>query len=133
MIEFHPQVKAVHVAAVVLSGALFFARGLLVNIGRPRWAMSAPVRFSSYGIDTVLLVSALMLVAMLSPALFANQWLSVKLALVVVYIALGVIALKPRFPTAARQVSFAAAVVVFLAIVGIARAHHPMGWLLGLR
>ena len=36
MLAFYPQIKAVHVAAVLLSGALFLMRGLLVQAGRQR-------------------------------------------------------------------------------------------------
>jgi len=51
MIAFYAQIKAVHVVAVLLSGALFLTRGLLVQAGRQRWAMYGPVRYASYGID----------------------------------------------------------------------------------
>lgn len=130
MLEFHSQIRAVHVAAVSLSGALFLTRGMLVQAERTRWATTTPVRFASYAIDTVLLTAAVLLVAMLPPAMFANRWLWVKLALLVLYIALGVVALRPGVPKPARASCFAAAIVVFLTMVGIARAHHPLGWLL---
>jgi len=49
------------VAAVLLSGALFLTRGLLVQAGERRVAMSGLARYASYTIDTVLLTAALML------------------------------------------------------------------------
>ena len=64
MIEFYVPIKSVHVAAVLASGGLFAVRGLLVLSGRA-WAMSAPLRYLSYGIDSVLLTAALMLATML--------------------------------------------------------------------
>jgi uncharacterized membrane protein SirB2 len=129
VLAFYTQIKWVHVAAVLLSGALFMTRGLLVQGGRTRWAMAAPVRYASYGIDTVLLAAALMLATALPGALFANHWLTVKIALLVLYIALGSAALGRAQTPRARAVCFAAAVVVYVSIIGIARAHHPAGWL----
>src|SRR5688572_15079282 len=93
MIEYYAQIRTAHVLAVVLSGTLFAVRGIGVLAGAA-WPMHATLRFSSYAIDTVLLTAALMLVAVLPTAMFANHWLTVKLALVVVYIVLGTFALR---------------------------------------
>ena len=129
MLAFYGQIKAVHVAAVLLSGALFLTRGLLVQAGRPRFAMSGFVRYASYTIDTVLLTAALVLVTILPSGMFANHWLALKLALLVVYVALGSLALKRARTPLARTLFFVAAVVVYATMLGIARAHHPLGWL----
>ena len=126
MLELYPQIKAVHVGAVAISGALFAARGALVIAGRRRLATRAAVRYASYAIDTVLLTAAVMLVAILPPAMFANRWLVAKLALVAVYVVLGIVSMRRGC-----AVSFAAALAAYLAIVGIALAHHPLGGLLG--
>src|SRR6185503_10345678 len=64
VIEFYPQIKYVHVAAVIASGVLFFVRGLGLNLGAG-WMMAAPLRYLSYTIDTVLLTAALMLATIL--------------------------------------------------------------------
>jgi uncharacterized membrane protein SirB2 len=129
MIAYYAFVKAVHVCAVCISGLVFLTRGLLVQSGRERWAQVAPVRFASYAVDTVLLTAALMLVAMLPGAVFANHWLAVKVALVVVYIVLGVFALRRAVTRRARAVFLTAAVAAFALVIGIAVAHHPLGWL----
>jgi len=130
VLEFYPQLKAAHVGAVAASGALFATRGALAIAGRRRVAMIAPLRYASYAIDTVLLITALMLVATLPSVLFANHWLTAKLALLVVYIALGIAALRgaDRHPRRAAA-CYIAALAAFLAMVGIARMHHPLGWL----
>jgi len=133
VLAFYTQIKWVHVIAVLLSGALFMTRGLLVQGGRTRWAMAAPVRYASYGIDTVLLAAALMLAAALPGALFANQWLTVKIALVVLYIGFGSAALRRARTPRSRALCFAAAIFVYASIIGIALAHHPLGWLAFLR
>ena len=129
MIEYYLQIKWVHVAAVLGSGALFALRGLLVQLGAGGFAMALPLRFASYAIDTVLLTAALMLVTMLPGAMFANHWLTLKLVLLAVYVVLGSLALKRGRTPRARTVAFFAAVVAYAAMIGIARAHHPLGWL----
>lgn len=126
MIEFYPQIKLVHVAAVFLSGGLFLLRGLAV-LGGTRWGMVAPVRFLSYGIDIVLLSAALMLVTVLPSVVFANGWLWVKLALLVAYVVLGSLALRRGRTQRMRLACFVAALLAFVAMFTIARAHHPLG------
>ncbi|MCC6196271.1 MAG: SirB2 family protein [Burkholderiales bacterium] len=129
MLAWYAQVKAVHVGAVLVSGAVFLVRGVLVQAGHERIAMAAHVRYTSYAIDTVLLAAGVLLVAMLPSALFANHWLTVKLVLLVVYIVLGVLALRRARTRRARAVAFGAALLAFVAMFGIARAHSPLGWL----
>ena len=126
MIEFYPQARAVHIGAVLCSGTLFALRGSGVLAGA-HWPMAAPLRYLSYGIDTVLLTAALMLVAMLPAAVFANQWLTVKLVLLVAYVALRSLALKRGRSARVRTLCFVAALAVFIAMVGIARTHQPRG------
>jgi uncharacterized membrane protein SirB2 len=87
------------------------------------------VRYASYVIDTTLLTAALMLFGMLPKAMFANGWLAVKLGLLVAYIVSGTFALRRARSPRGRAVAYAAAIVVFMTMAGIARAHHPMGWL----
>jgi uncharacterized membrane protein SirB2 len=129
MIEFYPQIRFVHSLAISLSGGLFALRGMGALAGM-RWPQWATVRYLSYSIDTVLLTAALMLVTILPSAMFANGWLTVKLLLVVVYVVLGVFAMRRGRTRGMRAGCYAAAVLVFIAIVGIARVHHPLGWLL---
>ena len=127
MIEFYVPVKSVHVATVLASGGLFAVRGLLVLAGRA-WAMSAPLRYLSYGIDSVLLTAALMLATMLPGAVFANGWLAVKLTLLVLYVALGSFALKRGRSRRTRALCFVAAVTVYAFMYSVARTHQPLGW-----
>jgi len=133
LLAFYPQIKWVHVAAVCSSGTLFLLRGLLVQARWPAWAMAAPVRYLSYTVDTILLTAALMLLTILPHAMFANGWLTAKLVLVVVYVLLGSFALKRGRTPRVRLACYVAALLVFATIIGIALAHHPLGWLLRLR
>jgi uncharacterized membrane protein SirB2 len=126
MIEFYPQIKFVHIAAVLASGALFLLRGLAVQRSA-RWPMAAPVRWLSYGVDTVLLAAAIMLLAILPGAVYANGWLTTKLTLLVVYIVLGTLALKRGRTRGVKLAAFLAALAVYGSIIAIARLHHPLG------
>jgi len=126
MIEFYLQIKWVHVAAVITSGSLFALRGAGTLAGA-RWPMWAPLRFLTYTVDTVLLTAALMLITILHQYPFVQAWLTAKVCLLVVYIGLGTFALKRGRTPRVRAACYAAALAVFLFIVSIARAHHPLG------
>jgi uncharacterized membrane protein SirB2 len=131
MIEFYPQVRQMHIWAVCLSGGFFALRGLGVLAGHG-WPRHALVRYASYTIDTVLLTAALMLLTILPGAMFANHWLTVKLCFVVAYIAFGIAMMRTRRGTVARTGFYAAALLAYATAFGIARMHHPAGWLLPL-
>ena len=123
---FYPQVREVHILAVILSGSLFALRGGCAITGM-RWPRAAPVRYLSYTIDTTLLTAALMLVTMLPAAMFANHWLTVKLCFVVLYVVLGIATMRAR-RRGMQAVFYVAALLAYATAFGIARAHHPLGW-----
>lgn len=129
MIEFYPEIKWVHIASVLASGALFALRGLL-HLAGSALANHAAVRMLSYTIDTVLLTAALMLSTLLRQYPFVHGWLTVKVLLLVVYIVLGSFALKRARTRRGRAIAYVAALAVFAFIVSVARAHHPLGLLL---
>jgi uncharacterized membrane protein SirB2 len=126
MIEFYPQIRTVHIAAVIASGLLFLIRGGAAQLGAS-WAMAAPLRYLSYSIDTVLLTAALMLATILHQYPFVHGWLTAKVLLLVCYVVLGSFALKRGRTRAVRTSCWIAALLVYLYIVSIARAHHPLG------
>ena len=131
MLEYYAEIRIAHVAAAVASGSLFLFRGLLVQAGRPAWALAPLPRYLSYAIDTGLLAAALMLVSILPSAVYANGWLAAKLALLPLYIGLGWGAL--RAGTRARRLAcFTAAILAFAGMFAIARAHNPLGPLAAL-
>jgi uncharacterized membrane protein SirB2 len=127
MLEYYPQIKLVHVAAVIASGSLLLLRGLLVQAGRRSWALSIPMRYLSYTIDTTLLTAALMLVSVLPWASFGNGWLLTKLLLLPVYVCLGWLALRQNGSAGAGAGFLAGAMLVYALMLAIARAHDPLG------
>jgi uncharacterized membrane protein SirB2 len=143
MIEYYPQIKQAHLLCITASGALFLLRGCGIFWSRRSgkriaiagqqmdtpWPMSALVRYLSYSIDSALLTTALMLIAILPSATFANGWLASKLLLVVLYIVLGSYAFKRAQTRSVQLICFVAALLVFGSVILIARTHHPVAGL----
>ncbi len=128
MLEYYPLIRGLHITLVLASGMLFALRGLLVLAGQGVLANQPWVRRSSYGIDTLLLGAALALLGMLPLSLAGTPWLQVKLSLLVAYVVLGSLALRRAPSQGLRLACYVSALAVFLSMVGIARAHHPLGW-----
>lgn len=134
MNDFYPQIRLAHVVCVGCSGGLFALRGLLA-VARVPWANHRILRRLSYTIDTGLLVAALMLVTILRQYPFVNGWLTVKVLLLVPYVALGWYALHRASTQAARIAAFVSALLLFLFIASVAWQHDPAGifhWLVTL-
>lgn len=126
MIDFYPQIKLIHILSVVFSGSLFAVRGLLILRGSS-YGNQASLKYLSYAIDTVLLISAVILTVILHQYPFVQSWLTVKVLLLVMYIVLGVFALKRGRTPAVRASCFFAALAVYLFIVSVAYFHDPLG------
>jgi uncharacterized membrane protein SirB2 len=126
--ELLPTLKPIHVGLALLSGAGFVLRGGWMLADSPR-LRARPVRVAPHVVDTLLLLSGLLLAAghRLSP--LAAPWLGVKLVLLVVYIGLGMIALRPGPSRGVRAAAFLGAVLVFLWILATAWTRQPLpGW-----
>ncbi|HST29017.1 MAG TPA: SirB2 family protein [Rudaea sp.] len=126
MIEFYPQIKLIHVWCVVLSGSLFTLRGTMMLAGSQRVYHPA-LKYLSYLIDSTLLAAAVLLTLILHQYPFVQSWLTAKVLLLVVYIVLGVFALRRGASRTRRAGFFVAALAVYLFIVSIAIAHDPWG------
>lgn len=126
MEPFYLEIRAAHIGAVVASGLLLLVRSLGHNLLGAKWAMSWPIRLLSYTIDTVLLTAAMMLTTVIRQYPFVDNWLTMKLLLLVVYIMLGYRSLRGS-TAAIRWASLAGAAVVYAFIISIAWAHNPLG------
>ena len=131
MIEFYPQIKQAHIGFALASGAIFALRGAGVLAGM-RWPHWLAVRWTSYTVDTALLTAAMMLLTILPGAMFSNGWLTAKLLLLVLYVVLGMFAIKRGRTRLAKAGFYVAALLTFAMIYSIARAHSPWGFLHGL-
>jgi uncharacterized membrane protein SirB2 len=131
MIEFYPQIKQAHIGFALASGAIFALRGAGVLAGM-RWPHWLAVRWTSYTVDTALLTAAMMLLTILPGAMFSNGWLTAKLLLLVLYVVLGMFAIKRGRTRLAKAGFYVAALLTFAMVYSIARAHSPWGFLHGL-
>lgn len=120
--------KTIHYSAVALSISGFFARGLGALL-RARWVRGRAARILPHVIDTVLLASALGLAWMLGLNPLSTPWLLAKIVGLLVYIGLGVVALRPAFPARTRAAAWLAALVTFGYIVSVAITKSVAGFL----
>jgi len=124
----YPAAFAVHVGSVLLSIALFSARGIGV-LAQRSWPMQRNWRWLSVGIDVVLLCAGISLWTLLQRNPLHEPWLAMKLILLPAYVVLGSYALKRARSATARLAFFAAAMVCVLTMVSIAHTRQPLGWL----
>jgi uncharacterized membrane protein SirB2 len=130
MAEYYLQLRAAHIGLALLSVAIFIVRGGLVLTDSP--ARDTPwLKYPSYCIDTLLLTAALMLTTVIREYPFMTGWLTSKVVLLVVYVLLGSIALKRGRTRSVRAVAFVAALLTVGFLFTVARAHHPLGFLVG--
>lgn len=128
MLEFYPEIRAMHIAAVLISGMLFALRGLGLML-KMKWPRIAPIRYLTYTVDTVLLSAAIMLVLTIEQYPFIHGWLTVKVFLLVIYVFLGVMAFSETRPPRARFTFWLTAVFVYAFIISVAKSHNPWGFL----
>jgi len=123
--------KLVHQGAVVLSIAGFFVRGA-AGLAGARWVRGRLARTLPHVVDTVLLASALGLAWMLRLTPGNAPWLLAKILGLIVYVGLGVVALRPGRPAAVRATAWLAALATVAWIVSVAITKTPLGFLSAL-
>lgn len=123
----YPLVKLVHQSAVVLSLAGFFVRGA-AGLAGAGWVRSRPARTLPHVVDTVLLVSALALAWRLRITPGDAPWLLAKIVGLVVYVGLGMLALRPGRSQRVRATAWIAALVTVGWMVSVAFTKDPMGF-----
>jgi uncharacterized membrane protein SirB2 len=116
------QILLLHVGCAALSGTLFAARGVLRVLDRPLAGHRA-LRLISYVIDTLLLTAAVLLMLIIHQYPFVDGWLTVKVLLLLAYIALGMTTLKWARTRPARITAGLGALLTFCAIVAVAVGH----------
>lgn len=128
MAEHYLALRHAHIGLALLSVGLFCVRGLLM-LGQSTRVHGAWLRYPSYLIDTLLLTAALMLMSVIRQYPFVDGWLTMKVCLLLAYVVLGSVALKRGRSRNARAAAFLGALLVVTFIFGVARAHHPLGFL----
>lgn len=117
--------KQLHVICGALSYVGFFVRGIWMIRDSPllarRW-----VRILPHVNDTVLLASAIAIAALSRQYPFVHGWLTAKLIALAIYIALGMVALRPGRSRPVRIAAWIAAQAVFGYIVLVALTRQPL-------
>ena len=116
--------KHFHMSCAGLSLLLFLLRGAWMFSGSPLLA-SRFARITPHVVDTFLLAAGVALMFVTHQYPIQQPWLTAKLVGLVVYIWLGMVALRRGRTPAVRAGAFVAAIAVFLWIVAVARAHSP--------
>jgi uncharacterized membrane protein SirB2 len=120
--------KLLHQTTVVLSFSGFVLRGLAALAGAA-WVRGRLARTLPHAVDTLLLLSALAMAWMLRLTPGNAPWLVAKIGGLLLYIALGMLALRPGRALALRATAWAAALLVFGWIVSVAVTKDPLGLL----
>ncbi|MBL8278120.1 MAG: SirB2 family protein [Pelomonas sp.] len=119
-------IKLIHQTAVALSVTGFFVRGAASLVDAP-WVLGRLAKTVPHLVDSVLLLSGLTLAWTLRLTPDRAPWLLAKLAGLVVYVGLGVLALRPGRPRAVRAAAWLGALAVVGWMVSVAITKHPLG------
>ncbi|MDF2403858.1 SirB2 family protein [Aeromonas sp. 5HA1] len=127
MIAYYPLLKHLHMTLAIVSLLLFVYRWMLSLNASPRlqqrWLKIAP-----HVNDTFLLLFGVLLAVTLQMSPGQQPWLMTKLIALVVYIGLGVMALK-RPDRSQKLMAGVAALAVFGYMVGAAMTKSAWSWL----
>lgn len=120
--------KHFHMTCAGLSGLLFLLRGGWMlrgsNMLQQKW-----VRIAPHLIDTLLLVSAILLAVWSRQYPGQQPWLTAKLLALAGYIVLGSVALKRGRTQGQRSAAFIGALALFAYIVAVAVTKRPLPFL----
>ncbi|MGE0797208.1 MAG: SirB2 family protein [Lautropia sp.] len=119
-------VKLIHQGAVALSLTGFLVRGAAA-LADAAWVRSRAARTLPHIVDTVLLASAVVLAWMLRLHPGNAPWILAKLIGLVVYIALGIVALRAGGSWPVRATALLAALATAGWIVSVAVTKSPLG------
>jgi len=120
--------KLVHVSCALMSIAGFGLRGFWMLRDNPLVRHPA-VRVLPHVIDTLLLASAIALLLLWHLDPLANPWLAAKIIALLVYIGLGMVALRFGRTKKARLAAWLLALVTAGYIVSVAYSKSPLGFL----
>jgi uncharacterized membrane protein SirB2 len=125
-------IKLLHQSAVALSAMGFAARGI-GSLRGARWTQSRLAKRLPHVVDTVLLLSAVTLATMLQLNPAHAPWLMAKILGLLLYIGLGMVALRPRFGWKTRTTAWVLALVLLTWMVSVAVLKNPLGFVVLLQ
>jgi len=119
--------KTIHVTFAALSFTGFFIRGTWMLRDSPllkqRW-----VRIAPQVVDTVLLASAIALAVQWRLSPLDQPWLMAKIIALVVYIGVGLVALRFGRSKTVRAAAWVLGMLIFAYIVSVAVTRSALGW-----
>lgn len=121
-------IKHLHMGAVALSALGFGARGL-ASLNGAAWVRSRTAKILPHIVDTVLLASAIALAALLRLNPAHTPWLLAKIVGLLLYIGLGMLALRPTLSRPVRASAGLGALLVLGWIASVAMSKSPLGFL----
>ena len=124
-------IKLIHQSAVTLSFAGFLARGVAM-LRDASWPRHRIARTLPHLVDTVLIVSAIALAWMLRLTPTNAPWIAAKIGGLVLYIALGLVALRFGRTKTVRAGAWIAAMLTFAWIVSVAITKDSRGFFAAL-
>lgn len=116
--------KHLHVTFAAISIVFFIVRAWW-SVTESALLQKKFVRIAPHVVDTLLLLFGVLLAVMLGAL---PGWLITKIIGLIVYIAVGTIAIKRGKTPATRALAAVIAVAVFLYIVGVAITKHSLSW-----
>lgn len=120
--------KLLHQSAVALSGLGFVARGI-ASLQGAKWTKGRTAKVLPHIVDTILLLSAVTLAVMLRTNPAYTPWLLAKILGLLLYIGLGMVALRQSFGRKKQATAMVLAMVVMAWIVSVAILKNPWGFL----
>jgi uncharacterized membrane protein SirB2 len=118
--------RSVHMTCAALSILGFVIRYIWM-LRESALLQKRSVKVVPHIVDTLLILSAIGLAGIIGFGPNA-AWLSAKIAGLIVYILLGILALKRGRTKSARAVFGVLAIIVFGFIASVARTHNPLGF-----
>lgn len=127
MAELYPFIKHIHLTSVSISILFFIVRGgaMLVDAA---WLQRKLVRILPHIIDTLLLLSAILLMVILQQYPLQQGWLTAKVIGLLCYIGFGTVALKRGKTKGVRIVALLLALASVAYIMSVAITRNPMPW-----
>ena len=117
--------KMIHVGSIVVSYLLFFVRGIWLMQDseklHQRWVKILP-----HVVDTLLLTSAIALAIIIQQSPLNDAWLTAKVTGLIIYIGLGMVAMRFGRTRRTKIIAWVAAECVFIYIVLVALTKSPV-------
>ncbi|NNF40223.1 MAG: SirB2 family protein [Woeseiaceae bacterium] len=120
--------KNLHISLAAITFAGFVLRGywMITEAEKLRHPLT---RVAPHLVDTVFLVTGIVMLLLLSLNPLLHGWLLAKLAGLLGYVLLGTVALRRGSTRSVRIMAFVASLTVFFYIVGVARSKSAASWL----